>query len=222
LSADPRLRACLYLFLAPYLFFLYKAARQRLEINWPIMGYAAFWPLAAHWFQEMRDRNLIRRLGYAAFAVPVAASAVLIWHLLSPISFVPPRKDILTRYGNWYAMSRQVSLAVQRLDSEKPVFAPTHQLTSYLRFQNLHAEQIPGYTRTSHLTQKPFPWQEQSSFFVLHEGVPPNKYFPGFEFSEVVGEFPLITRGQELTRYNLMRYVKGGPAAPSHASSSAE
>jgi len=208
LSADPRLRACLYLFLVPYLFFFYKATRDRMEINWPIMAYTAFWPLAAHWFEQIHAQTWRRRLGYATFALPIVATAVVTWHLLSPISLVPPRKDILTRYGSWYSLSQQVGRAVQQFGPEKPIFALNHQLTAYLRFQHLHGEQIPGLVRTSHFTQKPFPWQDQSSFFVLYEGLPPNQYFPGFQFSEVVAEFPLMSRGEQLTRYNLLRYVR--------------
>ena len=207
LSADPRLRACLYFFLVPYLFFLFKAARGRLEINWPIMAYSAFWPLASYWFEQMRSRTVVRRLGYATFAVPIGASLALIWHLLSPFSFVPPPKDILTRYGSYYSLSQQVGRTVTKLGADHPVFAPNLQLTSYLRFQHLCAEQIPGLLRDSHFTQRRFSWDEQNSIFVLYEGVLPNQYFPGFAFSEVVGQFPLISRGQELTRFTLSRYV---------------
>jgi hypothetical protein len=207
LSADPRLRACLFVFLVPYLFFLYKAARGHLEINWPIMAYSAFWPLAAHWFEHVRSRPALRRFGLAGFVAPVAVTVALTWHLFSPFSFVPPRRDLVTRCGSCYSLSRQVGQAMAKLGPDKPVFAPNHQLTSYLRFQNLRAEQIPGITRTSHFTQKPFPWNDPPSVFVLWEGVPPNEYFPGFEFAEVVAEFPFVIRGQETTHYWLSRYV---------------
>jgi hypothetical protein len=208
LSADPRLHACLFMFLAPFMFFLYKAARDHLEINWPIMCYVAFWPLAARWFEEMRERKLLHRLGYAGFSVPIAATVALTCHLIHPFPFVPPAQDILTRYGNMYGLAKQVRRTVSKIDPEKPIFAPTLQWTSYLRFQHLHAEQIPGVTRMSHFTQKPFPWAEQDSIFVLFEGVPSKEYFPGFEFGEMVSQFPLLTRGQALTTFYLMRYVR--------------
>jgi 4-amino-4-deoxy-L-arabinose transferase-like glycosyltransferase len=208
LSADPRLRACLYLFLVPTLFFLYKAARGKVELNWPIMCYGAFWPLAARWFEEVRGRALFRRLGYAAFAVPVGATILLTWHVLSPLRVVPPKQDRVTRCESWQALARAVGRTVDRLDPGAPVLAETYQLTSYLRFQHLDAQQIPGASRPSHFTQKPFPVEQQSRFFVVCEGLLASDFFPGFRLAEVTGEFPLVTRGQQITKFLLLRYQK--------------
>jgi hypothetical protein len=104
-------------------------------------------------------------------------------------------------------MSKEVSRVVEELDPGKPVFAPSHQWTAYLRFQHVCAEQIRGVRRDSHFTQKPFPWDEQSNIYAFFEGIPPPEAFPDFEFSGVVHEFSLVTRGQELARFNLIRYV---------------
>ena len=71
--SDPRLRVCACLFLVPFAFFLFKAARGRLQPNWPLVMYIGWAPLAYVWLGEARTRAR-RWLAAASFAVPVAAT----------------------------------------------------------------------------------------------------------------------------------------------------
>lgn len=207
LNADPRLRACLWLFLAPFLFFLYKATRDRVELNWPVACYIAFFPLAAYWFDQMRDRTVLRWFGASAFLIPIFATCALTWHLISPLDVIPPAADRVHLHSSWCSLSRDVSSAVHRLDPEAPVFTLVYQDASYLRFHHVRAEQLAGADRPSHFTQRPVLPEQQTRFFLLAKSV---TSFAGFAPPTVVGEFPLSTRGQIVCKYLLVRYEKPG------------
>ncbi|MBI1832563.1 MAG: glycosyltransferase family 39 protein [Planctomycetes bacterium] len=205
LSADPRLRACLWMFLAPFLFFLYKAARDRVELNWPVPCYLAFCPLAAHWLEQMSGRPVMKWLGIAAYAIPTVASAVLIWHLVFPLEILPPIKDRLHTGSGWCSLAHDIDTAIRELDPDAPVFTPTYQNTSYLRFCHVNAHQMPGLSRPSHFTRTPLRLEEQTHFYFVDHHAP---NFPGFAPPQVLGTFPLMTRGQSISEYLLVRYER--------------
>jgi hypothetical protein len=207
LNADPRLRACLWLFLPPFLFFLYKASRDRLEPNWPLACYIAFCPLAVYWFEQMRGRAVLQWLGSSAYVLPILATVVLTWHLISPLEVVPPDKDRLHRHGSWDALAEDVSSAVRGLDPNASVYVKTYQDTSYLRFHKVRAEQLPGESRPSHFTQRMVKSELPTHFLVLSHHPP---YLPGFAPPELLGEFPLTVRGEIIGTYQLLRYQKSG------------
>ena len=207
LNADPRLRACLWMFLMPFLFFLYKASRDRVEANWPVACYIAFCPLAACWFEQMRGRAALQWLGSGAFVVPILATFVLIWHLLNPLEVLAPGKDPLYRSASWCCLSRQVESAVQQLDPDATVFTLTYQDTAYLRFHHIRSEQLPGAARPSHFTQRRGQSDQPARFLLLSHHANP---IAGFGPPKVLGEFPLTVRGQVVSSYLLVRYEKPG------------
>lgn len=207
LNADPRLRVCLWMFLTPFLFFLYKAGRDRVELNWPVACYLAFLPLAAFWFEQVRSRPAWCWVSASSFAAPILATLVIAWHLISPLGMLPPENDRLHRQAAYCSLSRAVASAVGRLDTEIPVYTRTYQDTAYLRFYNVRAEQLPGASRPSHFTQRAAQPTLPPRFFLLSHHAPS---FPGFAPPEVLGEFPLVTRGQSFSSYLLVRYEKLG------------
>jgi 4-amino-4-deoxy-L-arabinose transferase-like glycosyltransferase len=213
LSLQPRLSACLYLFLVPFVFFLYKSTRGHMEVNWAVVCYVAFWPLAANWFEEMRSRKVLRVLAHSSFLLPVGVTLFLACHFVSPLPLVPPRNDRLTRFASWYTMSQQISASIQQVEPQTPVFAATYQITAYLRYQHIQVNQIAGASRPSHFTQRTPPLEEQDRFLLVTDGPLAAELVRGFSVPEVVAEFPVLTRGQETERFLLLRYVKKGPGA---------
>lgn len=203
LSADPRLRACLWMFVAPSLFFLYKAARDRIELNWPVPCYLAFAPLAAHWFEQMANRPVLRWLGFSSFTIPIVATGVIAWHLVNPIGFLPPEKDRLHVCSSWTTMAQQIDATMKATDPGAPVYTSTYQNVSYLRFAGVNAHQALGLSRPSHFTHNPLPMHEQEYFyFVDHHP----RDFSGFSPPRLLARFPLLTRGQEVATFSLFRY----------------
>src|SRR5206468_70224 len=94
--ADPRLRACAGLFVFPFAFFLYKATRGPLEGNWALACYIAVWPLAAVWFDRLRENGFWRRAAPFGFTIPAVAVVVLPVHLARPLSVLSPQAARVT------------------------------------------------------------------------------------------------------------------------------
>ena len=207
-AADPRLRVCACLYLLPFAFFFYKAARGRLEANWPLVAYIGFWPLVCAWLEEVRESLWWRRLTYASFAAPLIATVVIAVHMARPIGALPPDKDRLTAQKVRFEVSHQMGEAVRRYGGSTPVFAPTYQWTSLLRFQHVEARQVPGLTRASHFTRDPTRMEQFPEVLVLHEGPLPPRFTTEFGPPELLDQFPIVVRGRFITLYQLLRYTK--------------
>ena len=214
LVATPRLRACWCLFVLPFAFFLYKAARGPLEGNWALACYIGVWPLAAEWYERAKGRAVWRRLTPAAFAVPAGAVVVLLVHLAWPLDFLPPAKDRITRQTGKSEVAQKLADALPGYGPPAAVFVPSYQWTALLRFHGIDARQIDGFTRPSHFTQTPEKPADRDRVYVFAEGFLPPEYTAGFGPARIVDRFPLMVRRQEVTVFWLLEYSRsGGPTA---------
>ncbi len=192
----PHLRTCWFLFLLPVVFFLYRAFRGRLEVNWPLVCYPAFWPLAANALHHMwANRTWTRWLTVTSFAGPIAFSLVIIWHAISPMEIIQPKLDRISRWRDWHLLSQRIAADV-KMRKKVPVLTERYQLTSYLRFQGIPAKQIPGVYRASFFTQTPAEWYAYKQFyFVAERPIDGAKIIRFKRPAPVLSVFPLITRG---------------------------
>jgi 4-amino-4-deoxy-L-arabinose transferase-like glycosyltransferase len=219
LRADPRLRVCACLFAFPFAFFLYKATRGPLEGNWALACYIAVWPLAAHWYETVRHSVHWRRFTAAAFGVPVAAVVLVAVHLVTPLPFLPPMHDRVTRQVAKVGLARQLAVDLPRAGDPAPVFIETYQWVALLRFHGIDARQIDGFSRPSHFTQTPERPTDHDRVYVFAEGYLPQEFVGGFPFPpRIVGKYPLVVRGREVAVFWLMEYARpdggAGNAAP--------
>lgn len=217
LWADARLRACWCLFVVPYAFFLYKACGKRLEANWPLACYLTCWPLALALVDSIRSAAWRRTLLVAGFAPAAVVSVLLVCHLITPIG-LSPRQDRLTRLYAQYQMVQRAAADMHARGVEL-VYGMTPQWTSYLRFAGMRAEQVPLGTRPSHFTVGR-PTHTADVIFVFADCHLPACYADVYGNAQILADYPLVVRGQTLTRYYLTRYerVRPGaePTAPSH------
>jgi 4-amino-4-deoxy-L-arabinose transferase-like glycosyltransferase len=217
LAADPRLRVCLCLYGFPFAFFLYKAARGPLEGNWALVSYVAFWPLAADWYERVRVNRIWAWAGPASFALPALVVVATAVHLVRPLAFFPPRADRITRQADKYALAKRIADSIHAQPERLPVYLDTYQWVALLRFHGVDARQIDGATRPSHFTQRPERVSDADRAFVLWEGIPQDRFVPGFARPECVATFPLVVRGELLTGFLLWRYTKDGTASAAPA-----
>jgi 4-amino-4-deoxy-L-arabinose transferase-like glycosyltransferase len=215
LIADPRLRVCACLFALPFTFFLYKAGRGHLEGNWALAVYIAVWPLAAEMFERTRQSVLARRLAYASFTVPAACVLLLAVHLVRPVALLAPGADRITRQRSKDDLVREVAASLDPAAIREPIFATSYQWTALLRFHHLDARQIDGLTRPSHFTQTPETIANHDRALVFSEGFLPEPYTAGFGPPRIVGRYPLVVRGEEVSVLWLIEYVKPGHATAS-------
>ena len=208
LWAEVRLRVCWCLFVVPYAFFLYKACGKRLEANWPLACYLTCWPLALAMLDSMRSLAWRRALVVGGFAPAAAVSVALVAHAIMPLG-VSPRHDRLTRLHAQYQLVQQAAADIQSGGVE-PIYALTLQWTSYLRFAGVRAEQLPLGTRPSHFTVGR-PTQTAEVIYVFADCPLPACYRPVYGEPQILAEYPLLVRGQLLTKYYLSRYQRVGP-----------
>ncbi len=212
LRPEPRLRVCACLFAFPFAFFLYKATRGRLEGNWALACYIAVWPLAAAWYETVKSSARWRRLAKATFVLPAAAVIFPLIHVAWPIPLVPPRQDVITRQVSKLAVARELAATLARQGEIGPVFAPNYQWVSLLRFHHIDARQIDGFSRPSHFTQTPERPADRDRAYVFAEGFLPEQFARGFGPARILAHYPLVVRGESITFYWLMEYVKPSDA----------
>jgi 4-amino-4-deoxy-L-arabinose transferase-like glycosyltransferase len=206
--ADPRLRVCACMYLVPFAFFLIKAARGRLQPNWPLVMYVGWAPLAYVWLGEARTAAR-RWLAATSFAAPIAATAAVVVHLIWPIGLLSPDHDRLGGNREKLFLAERVGEALRERGEAAPVFTPTYQWTALLRFQHLDARQIPGLTRKSHFTPEQAPGPDRYREVLVFAETPlPPPLTAGFGPPQLVEQFPFVVRGQRLTTYQVWRYVK--------------
>ncbi len=220
LLAVPRLRVCLCLFAFPFAFFLYKATRGHLEGNWALACYIAVWPLAAEWFERVKQAALSRRLVYGSFAVPAGCVLLIGVHLVHPIGWLKPEQDRIMRQVSKEEMASQLRASLQELQAGEPVYVASYQWAALLQFHQIDARQIDGMTRPSHFTQHPERPADRDHVYVFAEGFLPPNYVTEFGPPRIVQKFPLVVRGREVGVYWLLEYAKPA-AATGHAALSA-
>jgi hypothetical protein len=213
LAAEPRLRACACLFAFPFAFFLYKATRGPLEGNWALVCYIAVWPLAAHWYETVKRSARWRRLTAAAFLAPAAAVVIVSVHLVHPLGVIPPGHDRITRQACKVTVAKELAAALPRHGDPAPVFVPTYQWTALLRFHRIDARQIDGMSRPSHFTQLPERPADHDRVYVWSEGFLPPEFAAGFGTPKIVGKYPLMVRGKQVTVFWLLEYARAEGSA---------
>lgn len=211
LAADPRLRAAACLYVFPLCFFLFKATRGPLEGNWALVSYLGFWPIAAYWFDGVRHSAKWRTFTRLSFGVPIAAVAVVLGSIASPVPLLPPRHDRVGRLEARRQVAAAVADCVREQDDRLPVYAISYQTTAILRYHGVRAHQLDGATRPSHFTLAPRRLADVDEAFVFAEGPLRPEFAPGFGFPEVVRTFPLIVQGRTVERYQLLRYSRIRP-----------
>ena len=219
LARDPRLRVCAAMYAVPFAFFLYKSFRGPLEGNWALAAYLGFWPVAAHWHGTVcppRFRTAARMIGLGVPFVVVIGAAV---HLVRPLEFIPVSGDRITRQAPRLEAVRLGAEAVKRDGRPLPVFTPTYQLTALLRYNGVNAKQmyaepgglLPGHTRPSHFTLPPESHLDCDEFYVWNEEALHGELCRGLAPAVVLGSFPVVVRGVEVSAYRLLYYRKLKP-----------
>ncbi|HEY2786979.1 MAG TPA: glycosyltransferase family 39 protein [Fimbriiglobus sp.] len=201
LAANSTLRVCLFLYVVPFVIFVYKSIRGPLEGNWAIVAYIGFWPVAAVWFDSIRGWKWGQRLAIAASAPPALCVFFLAVHLIYPWPFVPPRPDRVTRQFDRIAAFRKAADAIHARDESIPVYASVYQDVAVLRFFGVDARQIDGISRPSHFTRPSERTQDHDHVFVFSEGPLPAAITYGFALPELIFQTPLIVRGEWLSNY---------------------
>lgn len=210
LSVSPRLRVCLAMYAVPMSFFLYKACRGPLEANWALVSYLGFWPLAAVWWAS-RQQHQTRWFALSTFIVPLSCVVLLAIHAIQPIPLIRPQQDRLTRQAERLTVMAEIAEAIRHHGEPYPVFTPYYQNVSLLRYQGLDARQIPGASRASNFTLTPDRLSDYPAVYVVHEGLLPYNLTQEFHSPEIVGNFPLLVRGELATCYQILLYRKAHP-----------
>jgi 4-amino-4-deoxy-L-arabinose transferase-like glycosyltransferase len=209
LAAEPRLRVCACLFLIPFAFFLFKATRGRLEGNWAFPCFIACWPLAEAWYERARDWRGWRLATAAGFALPLGLTTALTWHLIAPISFLPPGKDRPYRQQARFEAARAVADDLRAAGHTGPVFVTTYQWAAVLRWHGVDARQIEGASRPSHFTSSVQSPAGLARAVVCSEGVLPPRLVEGFGPPRLVRHYPVMVRGAQCQELWWIEYSAG-------------
>jgi hypothetical protein len=214
LCENPRLRACACLYALPMTFFLYKATQAPLQGNWALVMFVSFWPLAAVWYESVRQSKIWRELVQWSFAIPAVCVLVLAVHVVIPLPFIPIEGDRVTRQYALNETTHQIAETIRQRGEELPVFTPTYQMTAWMRFQSVDGRQIDQISRPSHFTQRPEHLSDVNRAYVVAEFPLPAQFAPGFGEPELVGDFPVKVRGADVRDFKLYLYSKSIAAKP--------
>jgi len=208
LCDNPRLRVCACLYALPMTFFLYKATRAPLQGNWALVMFVSFWPLAAAWYESVRQSRFWRWSTASAFLIPAACVFVLSIHILQPIPLIPAEGDRVTRQYALNEVTHEIANTIHKRGEQLPVFTTTYQLTAWLRFQSLDGRQIDQISRPSHFTQHPEHLTDVTKAYVVADHVLPDDFARGFGKPELIGTYPVKVRGETVRDLKLLLYTK--------------
>ena len=209
LCQDARLRVCTTMYAIPVLFFLYKSTQTRLEGNWALVCFVAIWPLAAAWFDTVSGSKWWRWLTVSGFLPPVIAVMLIGIHLICPLTVIPPQLDRVYRQVAIHSATRDIADRIREAGQKTPVFADSYQMTAWLRFQSLPAQQEFGLSsRPSHFTRPPHRLTDVDQAFVVTQNEMPGELTEGFGPPELVTSVPVIIRGETIGMLNVRRYTK--------------
>ncbi len=199
-----RLHVCLVFFLAPLAFILVQAVRSKLEANWGVMCYISFWPLAQSLFTHTSFKPQAKGLAIISFLPPIVVTTLLMVHVFRPIEYLSPEKDRLAKFQALNQLSKTIAHDLRDNDrTEIPLLAPNYQWVSYLRFQNLKVDQLPGDTKPSHFTVSPLNACEKKSVIYLADFKELPSSLNCFTDRTLLREYPLIIRKKEMARFYL-------------------
>jgi hypothetical protein len=143
----------------------------------------------------------------ATFFMPIGAVVILAIHLTWPLPLIQPMNDRISRQSSKMALAEKLAETLPNYGTA-PVFVPTYQWTALLRFNHIDAHQIDGFSRPSHFTQKPERPTDRDRVYVFAEGFLPDEYVHGFQPARIVAKYPLVVRGNEVTVFWLLEYIK--------------
>lgn len=218
LLENPATRVCFWFFLPPLFFFLYKATQTRLEANWGLVAYLAFWPLAERLYQLTSLSGLKRALTGVGFASAWAVSLALLVHLLHPLSLLTPEKD---RVGKLYTnnrLAKEIATTIRTQTpadaSALPVLTGRYQWVSYLRFNKVPAQQIVPYGRPSHYTtEAPAPCDGKGAMVVIENDEIPD-VLNCFPKRETIREFPYLVRDKVIGKMAVIKMSRPNEGTP--------
>ncbi len=208
LSQNPKLRVCACLYALPLAFFLYKSTQTRLEGNWALVCFVSFWPLAAVWYESVRESKFWRRSTASAFLPPFIAVILVFIHLIWPFSFVPIKPDRFHRAFALNSATREVARLIRERGDSLPVYTDSYQMTAWLRFQKLPAQQIDGLTRPSHFTRPPRRLTDVDRAYVVTNRQLPYEFADGFGPPVLLASVPIEVRGTPDGVLNVRLYTK--------------
>ena len=211
LAKVPRLRVCCCLYAIPWSFFLLKATNSHVEANWALVSFIAFWPLASVWYDAVSKSTFWRWSMRSAFIPSIVSVLLLTLHLLHPLPIIPTQGDRIYLQFSKVTVAREISETIRIRGENLPVYAPTYQWTSLLRFQGLNTRQIEGLTRPSHFTQPPRHLDQETQAYVVAENRLPEKFASGFAIPELIQDYPLVVRGTSERTVHLFLYTKQPP-----------
>ena len=201
---DARLYTCFWFFVLPFLFFIFQSFRNRLEANWALVTYLAFWPLA----QRILEWTSFKALGVAviltSFFVPLAVSAVIFIHLVIPLKAFPVTRDRIYRLKSQYQLAKEVAKDMKKETSLRPLFLHNYQEVSYFRFLGVPAEQIYPAYKSSEFTMEPKSICElpQVWFFTNRERpAEEDSVLKCFKSQKVMKQYPFKVRNEVLDTY---------------------
>ncbi|NBV50827.1 hypothetical protein EBR78_06370 [bacterium] len=202
-------RVLTFFFLIPLVFFLFKSSHSYLEMNWGLVTYLSFWPLASHFYAQ--SRGPARKLGFIGFAftVPLLISLVLTIHLFSPIQFIKPHQDRLAKMSAYSSLFKAIS-ANAILPKDIPIYTPTYQWTSYFQFFGFrNTRQLKNVGRASHFTLFPNdPCLNSQIIWFRIKNEPLPQDLSCFSKLRSLIELPLILRENQLAVWELVELSK--------------
>ena len=204
----PYWQTCLWFFALPFVLFSIMASRARLEGNWALVSYLAFWPLVQTYFDHTSFRVVAKNLYLFSMAALVIVDVViLIYCFSSNPAFVSPEKDRLNQMRSYYELSKTIAKETRALTTTQPLYLPTYQWTAYMRYQHILSEQIIPTGRLSHFTlQHPEPVCSNSHALVLQNSPYREPAMKCFLHQRPIKEFPLMVRGKLIGTMQIMEY----------------
>jgi 4-amino-4-deoxy-L-arabinose transferase-like glycosyltransferase len=204
---SPVLHVCLYFFLIPFGFSLFQAMQNYVEANWALMSYITFWPVAQWILSQTSISWLKRGLLLLGFAPALGFTALGVVHSVHPLPLVKVDKDRLGRLSSQQKLAENVAQDLRDNAIQVPVFSPNYQWTALLRYKGVqNAEQLFPEGRPSNFTLEPKDACREEKVLVFAEVSEPLQYVKCFPNREVLREYPLVVRGQQLANYVLIEY----------------
>lgn len=206
--AEPRSQVYFWFFVLPYVFFLYRSLRVKLEGNWAVVAYLTFWPVADRLLSWSSFRTFVRGMVGTGFLVPVAASIALLVHLFHPFSALKPRYDRVAVLRSQWDMAQLVASYLKDKPLAGPLWVSDYQWTSYMRYLGIGAEQLfPGH-RPSQYTPAPQDACASAEVLALQTWDNHAPALQCFSKKEQKESFAIVARGKEVGRLWLFRYTK--------------
>lgn len=202
-------RVLAFFFLIPLGFFLFKSSRSFLEMNWGLVTYLSFWPLASYFYTQKTGAAGKWGLIGLAFATPLLISLALTIHLFAPIQFIRPHQDRLAKMSAYSNLLKSLSSNPQ-IPKDRTIYTPTYQWTSYFQFFGFpNARQLKNAGRASHFTLFPNDPCLNSQiiwFRIKDDPLPPE--LSCFSQLRSLIELPMILRENQLSVWELVELSK--------------